>query len=127
MFVVNDDMSIYCTRGDTGSFYVQAAFQGDNDTYIFRKGDVVRFNVFGRKDCENVVLQKSVTVSEETERVEISLEGDDTRFGDIISKPTDYWYEVEINPDTKPQTIIGYDENGAKIFRLYPEGNGVAV
>lgn len=125
MFVVNEDMSIYCTRGDAGGFFVQATFQGEPHT--FRNGDVVRFKVFGKKDCENVVLEKSVTVSEETEQVEMFLDGEDTKFGDVISKPTDYWYEIELNPDTKPQTIIGYDEDGAKIFKLFPEGNGVAV
>ena len=125
MFVVNENMSIYCTRGDAGGFFVQATFQGEPHT--FRVGDVVRFKVFGKKDCENVVLSKSVTVTEDTEQVEIFLEGEDTKFGEVISKPTDYWYEVELNPDNKPQTIIGYDEDGAKIFKLFPEGNGVAV
>ena len=125
MFVVNDDMSIYCTRGDAGGFYVQASLNGE--AYSFRAGDVVRMKVFGKKDCENVVLEKSVSVSEDSEQVEIFLDGDDTKFGDVISKPTDYWYEIELNPDTKPQTIVGYDEDGAKIFKLFPEGNGVAV
>ena len=123
MFVVNDDMTIFCTRGDAGGFYVQATFNGE--AYTFRIGDVVRFKVFGKKNCENVVLQKSVTVAEETEQVEVFLDGDDTKFEEVISKPTDYWYEVELNPDTKPQTIIGYDEEGAKIFKLFPEGKDV--
>ena len=125
MFVVNEDMSIFCTRGDAGGFYVQATFNGE--AYTFRRGDVVRFRVFGKKDCENVVLQKSVTVVEETEQVEVFLDGEDTKFGEIISKPTDYWYEVELNPDTKPQTIIGYDEDGAKVFKLFPEGKDAEV
>lgn len=125
MFVVNEDMSIFCTRGDAGGFYVQATFCGESHT--FRRGDVIRFKVFGKKDCENVVLQKSVTVMEETTQVEVFLEGDETKFGEVISKPTDYWYEVELNPDTKPQTIIGYDEDGAKIFKLFPEGKDVKV
>lgn len=38
----------------------------------------------------------------------------------------DYWYEVELNPETEAQTIIGYDEDGPKIFRLYPEGDDEA-
>ena len=125
MFVVKDDMSIYCTRGDAGGFHVQATFKGE--AYTFRAGDVVRFKVFGKKDCENVVLEKSVSIAEDSEQVEIFLDGDDTKFGEVISKPTDFWYEVELNPDTKPQTIIGYDEEGAKIFKLFPEGNGAAV
>lgn len=125
MFVVNEDASIYCTRGDAGGFYVQAALKGE--PYTFREGDVVRLKVFGKKDCENVVLEKSVTVSEETAQVEMFLDGEDTKFGDVISKPTDYWYEIELNPDTKPQTIIGYDEDGAKIFKLFPEGKDAEV
>jgi hypothetical protein len=123
MFIVNEDATIFCTRGDAGGFLVRATFIGE--PYTFRVGDVVRLNVFGKKNCENVVLQKSVVVTEETTEVEIFLEGEDTDFGGIINKPTDYWYEIELNPDTKPQTILGYDENGAKVFKLFPEGKEV--
>ena len=125
MFVVNEDMSIYCTRGDTGGLYVQASLK--EQAYTFRTGDVVRMKVFGKKDCENVVLQKDVEVTEDTEQVEVFLTKEDTKIGEVISKPTDYWYEVELNPDTKPQTIVGYDENGAKVFKLFPEGKDVEV
>jgi hypothetical protein len=37
----------------------------------------------------------------------------------------DYWYEVELNPDEDCQTIVGYDEDGAKVLRLFPEGADV--
>lgn len=120
MFVINEDLTIYCTRGDTATFSVGANMGAS--AYTFRVGDVVRFKVFGKKDCDNVVLQKDVTVTSETENVEFLLDSEDTKFGEVISKPTDYWYEVELNPDTKPQTIIGYDDNGAKVFKLFPEG-----
>lgn len=123
MFIVSEGSTIFCTRGDAGGFAVQATLAGE--AYTFRAGDVVRFKVFAKKDCENVVLQKDVTVSEDTTQVEINLDGDDTKFGEVISKPTDYWYEVELNPETKPQTIVGYDEEGAKIFKLFPEGKDV--
>lgn len=120
MFVINDDLSIYCTRGDAVVFSV-GAMAGET-AYTFKVGDVVRFKVFGKKDCADVVLQKDVPVQTETVEVEFALSGDETGFGEIISKPADYWYEVELNPETNPQTIIGYDENGAKVFRLFPEG-----
>lgn len=120
MFVINDDMTIYVTRGDVGVFDVRA--KSGETVYTFRVGDVVRFKVFGKKDCSNVVLTKDVAVTEATTTVQMRIESDDTKFGDVISKPVDYWYEVELNPDTKPQTIIGYDDNGAKILRLFPEG-----
>jgi protein involved in polysaccharide export with SLBB domain len=120
MFVINEDLSIDITRGDAVVFSVGAKTGEEN--YKFQPGDVVRFTVFGKKDCSNVVLQKDIAVAEETEAVEIVLTGEDTKIGETISKPVDYWYEVELNPDTYPQTIIGYDKNGAKVFKLYPEG-----
>lgn len=120
MFVINEDLSIYLTRGDSAVFSVGATIGGTE--YTFKEGDVVRFKVFGKKDCEDVVLKKDAVVGEATNLVQIALDSDETKIGDVISKPTDYWYEVELNPDTYAQTIIGYDENGAKIFKLYPEG-----
>ena len=122
MFVIKKDKSIHITRGDIANIVVSASLQ-DGTMYTFSKGDVVSFKVYPRKNYEKIVLKKEVTVSEETETVNIYLEHDDTKLGDIINKPVDYWYEVEINPDTKPQTIIGYDEDGEKIFRVYPEGS----
>jgi hypothetical protein len=120
MFVINDDLSIYLTRGDAAVFNVSATIGGTE--YTFKPDDVVRFKVFEKKNCEEVVLKKDVKVTAETNLVEIALEREDTRIGDVISKPTDYWYEVELNPDGYAQTIIGYDEDGAKVLKLYPEG-----
>lgn len=123
MYTINEDLSIYATRGDIVAFSVAAE---DNGTaYKFQPGDVVRIKVYGRKDAESVVLQKDFPVFEETEQVEIFLSEQDTKFGEVISKPTDYWYEVELNPYNNPQTIIGYDEDGAKVFKLFPEGDDI--
>ena len=124
MFVINsDDNSIYVTRGDIVLFSVTAEDEGV--AYKFMPGDVVRMKVYGRKDAENVVLQKDFPVGEECDAVEIYLDEEDTKIGGVISKPTDYWYEIELNPDTDPQTIVGYDEDGAKVFKLFPEGKDV--
>jgi hypothetical protein len=122
MFTVNADMSIYATRGDVVFFGVKALENGE--AYMFKPGDIVRFSVTEKKACNCVVLSKDFPVAEEVEMVNIVLSGQETKFGDPISKPKDYWYEVELNPDTKPQTIIGYDEKtGAKIFKLFPESD----
>jgi hypothetical protein len=120
MFKVNDDLSIYATRGDTIAFAVAADASGS--TYKFKDGDIVRFKAFEKKGCENVVLQKDFPAEAGSETVSVLLTGDETKLGECISKPKDYWYEIELNPETKPQTIVGYDEDGAKVFRLYPEG-----
>lgn len=123
MFVINDDLSINITRGDAAVFSV-GAYIGETE-HTFKEGDVVRLKVFGKKDCENVVLKKDFAVTEDTSLVEISLYSNETKIGDVISKPVEYWYEVELNPDGYAQTIIGYDENGAKVFKLYPEGGAI--
>lgn len=120
MFLINEDMSIYLTRGDAIYFTVTADENGKY--YKFKPGDVLRIKVFEKKNCENVVLVKEFPVDIETERVEILLTKVDTKIGEVISKPVDYWYEIELNPFTNPQTIIGYDDDGAKVFRLFPEG-----
>ena len=120
MFIVNEDTSIYATRGDAVFFYVSA--EDDGAEYTFQAGDALRLKVFSKKNCKDVVLQKDFPVMELTEQVEIFLTGEDTKFGAVISKPVDYWYEVELNPLTDPQTIIGYGEDGPAVFKLFPEG-----
>jgi hypothetical protein len=122
MFKIDSDKTIHITRGDIGSINLGAT-NADGSEFTFQKDDVVRFKVFKSKDCQCVELEKDVVVGATGTEVLISLQGEDTKIGEVINKPTDYWYEVEVNPDTAPQTIIGYDEEGAKIFRLYPEGS----
>lgn len=115
MFEINADKTISVTRGDSGSFVAPI-------NYALQKGDVLRLKVFRKKACDDVVLQKDFAIGEATETVSLELTENDTRIGEIISKPVDYWYEIELNPDNNPQTLVGYDDDGAKIFRLYPEG-----
>lgn len=120
MFRIDEDMVIHITRGDAASFEVSA--DTSDGKYVFAAGDVVRFKVFEKKGCDNVVLQKDINAVEGAQALTITLDKEDTKFGEFISKPVDYWYECELNPESQPQTFIGYDENGAKVFKLYPEG-----
>ena len=112
MFTLNEDLSIYATRGDIVFFSVSA--EDDGKPYVFQAGDVLRIKVYGKKDAEAVVLQKDFPVTAATESVEIFLTEDDTKIGEVISKPKDYWYEIVLNPETNPQTIVGYDDNYSK-------------
>lgn len=122
MFLINEDSSIHLTRGDIAVIDVRAT-NSDGGEYIFNHGDVVRLKIFEKKQCDSVVLSKKVIVEDdETSVVTIHLNKEDTKIGEVIHKPKDYWYEIELNPDTYPQTIVGYDSNGPKIFRLFPEG-----
>jgi len=120
MYKINEDLSIYATRGDIVLMSVSASFNGE--PYTFQPGDLVRIKVCKKKSCTDVMLEKDFPITAVTQNVQIFLSGEDTKFGGIISKPTDYWYEIELNPLSEPQTIIGYDEDGAKVFKLFPEG-----
>lgn len=121
MFVVNDNLSIFLTRGDIATIEVSA--KSNDSDYQFLSGDVVRLRIFEKGHHDSVVLQKDVTVETETSVVSIFLSRDDTKLGGLINKPLDFWYEIELNPDTMPQTIVGYDNSGPKVFRLFPEGD----
>ena len=121
MFKTTDEASIYITCGDVADIVVNAS-DSDEEPYVFSPGDIVRLMVFERNKHDNVVINKSVEVNEETTNVLIQLSSKETRVCGMINRPVDYWYEVELNPDSDPHTIIGYDEDGPKIFRFYPEG-----
>lgn len=126
MFTIDaSDNTINVTRGDILYFGVGAKDKESGDIYIFQPGDIVRMAVYGKKECENVVMQKDFLVESPTESVEIFLDKEETKIGEIINKPTDYWYEIVLNPDEKPQTIVGYGEDGAAVFRLYPKGEDI--
>lgn len=121
MYKLNEDLSIYVTRGDAVLLDVKANNK-DGTPYTFVPGDLVRFKVCKKKNTSVVVLQKDFPITTITQSVQVFLSKDETKIGTTISKPVDYWYEVELNPLSEPQTIIGYDEDGAKVFKLFPEG-----
>lgn len=123
MFIINEDKSIYATRGDIVFFSVSAT--DEDGVHEFQAGDVVTLKIFGKKDAENIVLKKDFPVLTASQTVDIYLDRGDMKIGKVSSKPIDYWYEIVLNDDTEPQTFIGYDEDGAKLFRLLPEGADV--
>lgn len=120
MFKINEDKTIHLTRGDAAT--ITLSVMNGNEPYAFKQGDVVRFKVCERKACHSIALQKDFPTTVGSTEVIIQLTSKETKIGEIISKPVDYWYEVELNPEAQTQTIIGYDEDGGKILRLYPEG-----
>ena len=131
MYRIDDKTKkIYLTRGDVACIRISVK-NDDGGNYTFRVGDVIRFKVFKKKDCQFIVLQKDTKVLEEATSVDINLTSEDTKIGNIINKDIDYWYEVELNPDTRPQTIIGYEIDPQtrkpleKIFKLLPEGGDI--
>lgn len=121
MFKILQDKTICLTRGDVANIVTSAVLQ-DETPFTFKEGDIVRMQILDKKNYSDIKLRKDITVEEEAISVTIKLGRDDTKIGDIINKPVEYVYEIEVNPDGDRQTIVGYDEDGPKIFRLYPEG-----
>ena len=122
MFKIKNN-TIYCTRGDKGNVPITIPLDEENTKfYKFQVGDKVRIGVYEEDNLEGCALiLKEVEVTKISEIVSIPLTSDETRIGDIINEPVDYWFEIIFNDDT---TILGYDEEtGAKIFRLLPEGS----
>jgi hypothetical protein len=123
MFEIDADKTIHLTRGDIATIEVSTKDKATGEAHVFKAGDVVRLRVNEKKDYGRIMLMKDVAVTGDTTVVAISLNKEDTKIGELISKPRDFYYEIEVNPETAPQTIIGHDREGAKVLRLYPEGS----
>lgn len=120
----DQDYNIEVIRGNMLPLRIKSNNK-DGTPYAFQVGDIIRFKIIKKKDCECVVLQKDVEVKEVSTFIDIDITSEEMKIGDLINKPVDYWYEVELNPDTdRTQTILGYDKKkGAKILTLTPEGS----
>lgn len=141
----NEEKTIHATRGDAVLFDVEAVNTLGNAPYGFVEGDTIRIKITKKRNADDVVLEKVFVVDsaaiqrnkdqgkgDKLESVQIFLSPENTKEltkGKVISKPTTFWYEIEylrtvdgeLNTDNT-QTILGYDEDGAKQFILYPEG-----
>ena len=115
-----DGTTIKINRGDILNLTLTIK-QDDNTNYTFKNGDIVIFSVYEKnKMSDKPALLKEINVQEQSESLNISLTSEETKIGNLINKPVEYWYEIELN---NQYTVIGYDDNGPKIFMLYPEGS----
>lgn len=112
MIINKEDKSIEINRGDSGTIKIT------NKNGSFSIGDKLKFSIVEKGNYNNVIFQKEFEITEESNIAYITLVGDDTRWGDVISSKEEYWYEIDLN-DSK--TLVGYDSDKAKKFILYPE------
>lgn len=123
MLRIDSNNNIEITRGNILPLRISAINKDETD-YIFQEGDIVRFSIYKNKDCSSVELRKDFIPKVGNTYIDIDITAEETKIGDLISKPVKYCYEVEINPNTDhTQTIIGYDNNGAKYLTLFPESS----
>lgn len=117
-----EDNIIRLTRGDKANITLRIPLSSE-ENYEFQIGDIITLGIYEKKGLEKeALLLKEYEVETETDAYNMELTSEETKLGELSSKPTTYWYEVVLNHDT---TVIGYDEEGAKQFVLYPEGSEV--
>ena len=111
--------TIMVNRGDVLNLTLN--LMNGETPYTFQVGDELVFSIYKPNQLSgDAVLLKEVTVLEASQNVEINLTSEETKLGELLNKPVDYWYEIELNGE---YTVIGYDEDGAKVFKLFPEGS----
>lgn len=112
---------IQINRGDSTTLKISAK-DSNGDPYEFKVGEKIKFAITERKNEENVIFSKTITVDTAGYNVNIPISSEDTKIGEIINKPITYWYEISVlTLNNEIQTIIGYDDTGAKEFILNPE------
>ena len=122
MFIIDEDgTTLKVTRGQSGTITF-GALTPEGEPYIFQVGDILRLNVTKVNKENSVVMSVDTIIQEATTEATISITSFDSKIGTVINKPTDYWYDIELNPDSAiAQMLLGYDDEGPKIFKLYPE------
>ena len=112
---------IQINRGDSIDINITAR-DTTGELYTFQVNDTVKFKISEAKNEENVVIEKSIPITEETTSVHVYVSSEETKLGEYNNRPVKYWYEISIekfNGDV--MTIIGYDKDGPKEFILNPE------
>nr|DAG74086.1 MAG TPA: hypothetical protein [Caudoviricetes sp.] len=113
MLKIESDGTISLNRGDTGTITVTA----NNEEYEFQPEDVILLRIFEKKGyTKEPLLEKTLTILNITTEADIFLVEEDTLFCPENNKATTYWYSISLNEDV----ILGYDEDGAKQFIVYP-------
>lgn len=112
------DSEIHINRGDR--LLIDFSINNGENKYVFKTGDKIKFSIYRKKAMDKPpVLQKEFTPTVGSDSVDIDISGENMKIGEMVNKAIEYWYEIELNND---ETIIGYDDDGAKKLILYPEG-----
>lgn len=109
---------IHINRGDR--LLIDFDIDNGDDKYTFKDGDKIKFSIYRKKEMDKPpVLQKIFIPIVGSTSVEIDVSGEDMKIGEMLNDKKEYWYVIKLNND---ETIIGYDDDGAKKLILYPEG-----
>lgn len=118
MIKIDEDKTIHLTRGDATNDFNKLVVSMDGIT--FAANDKLKLIVVKKKGyTSEIVFSKEQTIEEAGDEVEFELTSADTSTFPLENKQKEYWYDFVLNGDT---TILGYDEEKAKKFIVYPGG-----
>jgi hypothetical protein len=108
--------TFHVTRGDSGS--VTISYQ---DGSVLPAGATLMFRVYEQNGFDSdPIIDLAQDLEEGLTSYELVIDGEETsKFDNPAGEKEAYWYELKIGPDN---TVLGYDETGAKIFYVYPTG-----
>lgn len=107
--------NIYLTRGDSCKIEVVS------DSGSFHEDDTLTLYITKAGDITDIVFQKTITIISNNSVAYIPLTAEETLIGDPIKNgERTYWYQIKKNDE---DTITGYDEDGAKLFILWPSAD----
>lgn len=117
--IVNN--TFHVTKGDAGTITIKW-----KDGSILPEGSSVIFSVYRKNELDSQpVLWEKKDIPSGVTSIDLYISSYDT---DDLENPEngreEYWYELKVGPD---YTAIGYDENGPKIFYLYPTGQHLEI
>lgn len=120
MLTIDTNKTISFNRGDKVEFTFNAD-DSDGNAYTFLTTDVITLNVIKpKKYTDGVVFTKDFEITVEGTNQTISLIATDTKaMCPMINEPLTLWYEIVLNDE---ETLVGYDDDGPKLMKIYPEG-----
>ena len=118
MIKIDEDKTIHLTRGDATNDINKLEVSVDGVS--FAANDTLTLVVVKKKGyTSEIVFSKEQTITDAGDSVEFELTSNDTLTFPLENKKKEYWYDFVLNDDT---TILGYDEENAKKFIVYPGG-----
>lgn len=106
--------TFHVTRGDSGSITI-AYKDGAN-----LPSSTLTFGVYRKNELDSdPVIWVEDSLPGDTNSYTLNIYTDPNKLENPTNGKEEYWYELKIGPDN---TVLGYDETGAKIFYLYPSG-----
>ena len=114
-----DNKEISLSKGDKG--VIQFDMTQDGEPVILDGTDKITMAIYEEENLDKdplKVIEAEINLDENI--AEIPINEATTDFVPEDNMPFNYWYQIE----WAGNVVIGYDKEGPKTFRVYPQGKG---